>query len=135
MKNLILFVLMSFFIFGCTKGTTRGDTTLPSKNINEKYQNFDIIEYTYDGCQYVKFPSYNATWGSHKGNCNNPIHRQQRTIDIRFYQLDGSYEGYLPCDSTIVNYKKKRLEFYSQGKIVFLTELKDMGMFFKDLSK
>ena len=35
--------------------------------------NYDI--YTLDGCEYVKFGHGNFSWGSHKGNCANPIHK------------------------------------------------------------
>ena len=38
----------------------------------------NIVEITYDGCQYVFFGNGFSSWGSHKGNCNNPIH-QYRT--------------------------------------------------------
>ena len=33
-------------------------------------------EYTYDGCQYVRFGYGDCAWGAHKGNCNNPIHKK-----------------------------------------------------------
>jgi len=41
----------------------------------------DVIEvtnyniYTLDGCEYVRFEHGNLSWGSHKGNCSNPIHK------------------------------------------------------------
>ena len=28
-----------------------------------------------DSCEYVFVPFNNASWGSHKGNCKNPIHK------------------------------------------------------------
>lgn len=131
MKNLILFILISFLIISCQNGKT----TINKEETKEKYQGMTITEYVYDGCEYVKFPAYNATWGSHKGNCKNPIHLKNGNIDIKFYSLDGKYDGYLPCDSMVVNYNKKRLECYSNNKIVFVTELKDMGIIFSDLIK
>ena len=34
--------------------------------------------YTLDSCQYVVVsPGTNYTWGSHKGDCTNPIHKQK----------------------------------------------------------
>lgn len=35
----------------------------------------DIEVMTYDGCQYIgHFAGSHTDWGTHKGNCNNPIH-------------------------------------------------------------
>ena len=34
----------------------------------------EVKEFTYDGCQYICVLYGNASFGSHKGNCNNPIH-------------------------------------------------------------
>ena len=30
--------------------------------------------YIIDSCEYIVFYGGSSTWGSHKGNCNNPIH-------------------------------------------------------------
>lgn len=30
--------------------------------------------YVIDNCEYIIVHNGNATWGSHKGNCKNPIH-------------------------------------------------------------
>lgn len=30
--------------------------------------------YTLEGCEYIVFGYGNTRWGSHKGNCKNPIH-------------------------------------------------------------
>ena len=36
------------------------------------HSNYSI--YIIDSCEYVIFYGGSSTWGSHKGNCNNPIH-------------------------------------------------------------
>ena len=33
--------------------------------------------YTLDSCQYVVVGMGNSRWGSHKGDCTNPIHKQK----------------------------------------------------------
>ena len=33
--------------------------------------------YTLDSCQYVVVGMGNCRWGSHKGDCTNPIHKQK----------------------------------------------------------
>ena len=43
---------------------------------NENYYN-RVVEYTYEGCEYIKVGYGKSIWGSHKGNCDNPIHKGQ----------------------------------------------------------
>jgi predicted phage tail protein len=42
---------------------------------NENYY-YNVIEYTYEGCEYIKVGYGKSIWGSHKGNCKNPIHNK-----------------------------------------------------------
>lgn len=32
--------------------------------------------YIIDSCEYIVFYGGSSTWGTHKGNCNNPIHNK-----------------------------------------------------------
>ena len=34
----------------------------------------DYVVYVIDSCEYIIFNSGSSTWGSHKGDCSNPIH-------------------------------------------------------------
>ena len=43
---------------------------------NENYY-YRVVEYTYEGCEYIKIGYGKSIWGSHKGNCQNPIHKGQ----------------------------------------------------------
>lgn len=43
--------------------------------------------YTLDGCEYVKFGHGNFSWGSHKGNCSNSIHKGQ-SYDVDTLEID-----------------------------------------------
>ena len=47
--------------------------------------NYDI--YTLDECEYVRFGHGNFSWGSHKGNCSNPIHKGQSS-DVDTLEID-----------------------------------------------
>ena len=38
--------------------------------------NTDYSIYIIDSCEYIVFYSGSSTWGSHKGNCKNPIHNR-----------------------------------------------------------
>lgn len=50
------------------------ESTVLSKDI----ENYDqrVTEYTYEGCEYIKVGYGQSIWGSHKGNCKNPIHKK-----------------------------------------------------------
>jgi len=51
-----------------TVKTSAGELTKNSYSYN-KYE-----EYSLEGCQYIVVGSGKERWGSHKGNCSNPIH-------------------------------------------------------------
>ena len=45
---------------------------------NSTHYNKQFTIYTLDSCQYVVVsPGTNYTWGSHKGDCTNPIHNKK----------------------------------------------------------
>ena len=41
---------------------------------DEHYKN--VTEFTYGGCEYIRVGYGQNAWGSHKGNCTNPIHKK-----------------------------------------------------------
>jgi hypothetical protein len=41
---------------------------------DEHYKN--VTEFTYGGCEYIRVGYGQNAWGSHKGNCSNPIHKK-----------------------------------------------------------
>jgi hypothetical protein len=45
-----------------------------SKTTDNYYQR--VVEYTYEGCEYIKVGYSKSIWGAHKGNCKNPIHKK-----------------------------------------------------------
>ena len=36
----------------------------------------NVTEFTYGGCEYIRVGYGQSAWGSHKGNCINPIHNK-----------------------------------------------------------
>jgi hypothetical protein len=36
----------------------------------------NVTEFTYGGCEYIRVGYGQSSWGSHKGNCTNPIHKK-----------------------------------------------------------
>jgi hypothetical protein len=41
---------------------------------DEHYKN--VTEFIYGGCEYIRVGYGQNAWGSHKGNCINPIHKK-----------------------------------------------------------
>lgn len=46
-----------------------------NKNTDKTIEGYEVKEVIYDGCQYIVVGSGDVQWGTHKGNCNNPIHQ------------------------------------------------------------
>ena len=46
-----------------------------TNRVDDYDQNYKV--YTLEGCEYVVMNIGNSQWGSHKGNCKNPIHYKQ----------------------------------------------------------
>jgi hypothetical protein len=50
----------------------------PPKELSKTTENYyqRVSEFTYEGCEYIKVGFGKTVWGSHKGNCKNPIHKK-----------------------------------------------------------
>jgi len=74
---------LSLFIFFLTLGFSacnedRGPKAPSSKRLEldstSRYSDQNYKVYTLEGCEYVVVGYGKDRWGSHKGNCKNPIH-------------------------------------------------------------
>lgn len=89
----ILFVMILGFLLGMILISCDQQTKIEQKpqeplELSKDSENYylKVTEYTYEGCQYIKVGYGKSIWGSHKGNCDNPIHKGQHpspyTLDI-----------------------------------------------------
>jgi hypothetical protein len=62
--------IMTMMLEGCSSNQKQREV----KVYNIDTLNTDYVIYVIDSCEYVVFYSGNSSWGSHKGNCNNPKH-------------------------------------------------------------
>ena len=72
---LILGIALGLFLISCEQPKTKQIPQEPkvlTKDTENYYQR--VTEYTYEGCEYIKVGYGQSIWGSHKGNCKNPIH-------------------------------------------------------------
>jgi hypothetical protein len=79
MKKLSL-ICLAIVLYSCGPGD-RGKKAPESKRFeldsSSHYYDQNYTVYTLEGCEYIKVGIGNTSWGSHKGNCKNPIHKQQ----------------------------------------------------------
>jgi len=73
MKTIIL-IFITIFLFSCNENKTQIQEPIGLRQqSDDRYKN--VTEFTYGGCQYIKVGYGDYAWGSHKGNCTNPIHK------------------------------------------------------------
>lgn len=76
-----LFSVLVIFVSVTGCETQKENHTIPVPNYMEldntsEYYNQHYRVYTLEGCEYIKVDVGNTSWGSHKGNCKNQIHKQ-----------------------------------------------------------
>ena len=64
-KILITLTLLSLTLISCEESKKREAIEMP---------NGQVQVYLYEGCESVSFGAGKYKWGSHKGDCKNPIH-------------------------------------------------------------
>jgi hypothetical protein len=71
MKKALIFLAIAFV--GCQE-----PNAMPTQRTGEFYniegEDRSVRVIIIDGCEYLYLPSGQASWCTHKGNCNNPIH-------------------------------------------------------------
>ena len=76
---LSLFVLSSCVENGNAKDPLAVEAEARSTKLDNKSEYYDkqYRIYTLEGCEYIVVGSGSSKWGSHKGNCKNPIHSRK----------------------------------------------------------
>ena len=83
-----LFVYLSLFLMFLVVGFSACDNhpkrpTAPQTKQMEldstsQYSDQNYRIYTLEGCEYIVYGYGTQRWGSHKGNCKNPIHYEKK---------------------------------------------------------
>ena len=75
-----LILLFAMFFTSCEE--KRGPKAPEGKRMEldstSQYYDQNYKTYTLEGCEYIVVGYGNSRWGSHKGNCKNPIHDNRR---------------------------------------------------------
>lgn len=75
---LIFVALVIFLVTSCEGNVQVSNKPDPHRmelDSTSKYYDQNYRVYTLEGCEYIVVDNGNAKWGSHKGNCKNPIHK------------------------------------------------------------
>jgi hypothetical protein len=77
MKRILILMPITFLIASCNEnlGPKAPDAKRMELDSTSQYYDQDYKVYTLEGCEYVVIGVGNTRWGSHKGNCKNPIHK------------------------------------------------------------
>ena len=85
MKKNILFLMLATIISICfvvPSCVNDGPKAPKSKQMeldtNSQYYDQQYRVYTLEGCEYIVCGQGTTRWGSHKGNCKNPIHNEKK---------------------------------------------------------
>ena len=78
MKKILILISITFLITSCNEnlGPKAPDSKRMELDTTSKYYDQNYRVYTLEGCEYIVGGSGNTQWGSHKGNCKNPIHQK-----------------------------------------------------------
>jgi hypothetical protein len=72
---LIIGIALGLFLISCNEQPKVKEQPIGLRQkSDDRYKN--VTEFTYGGCEYIKVGYGQSAWGSHKGNCINPIHKK-----------------------------------------------------------
>lgn len=81
---LIWLALVIFMVTSCKPENYKEPIITANPNRYElsstsQYSDRTYRTYTLEGCEYIVVGMGNFQWGSHKGNCKNPIHKKNES--------------------------------------------------------
>jgi len=72
---LILGIALGLFLISCDEQPKVKEQPIGLRQkSDDRHKN--VTEFTYGGCEYIRVGYGQSAWGSHKGNCINPIHKK-----------------------------------------------------------
>lgn len=79
MKKLAVISILAISLFSCDdkpRGPKAPSQSRLVLDTNSVYFDQNYKVYTLDSCEYIKVGFGRDAWGSHKGDCKNPIHQK-----------------------------------------------------------
>jgi hypothetical protein len=78
MRNLLILVCLALASCQIEHEKQASDPHKLELDNDSRYYDQNYKVYTLEGCEYVVVGHGRSQWGSHKGNCKNPIHKTQK---------------------------------------------------------
>jgi hypothetical protein len=131
--NRNIFIILPTFITTLILISLNSCNPSPEKKLNKpnviEFTNYDI--YTIEGCEYVRFGRGNHSWGSHKGNCSNPIHKGPSSSNVQLEIKDKDYiapeEKHFDCvvnEAIIERRDNPHYAYITECGILFYSDVK-----------
>lgn len=82
MKLTYILTIGLVILLGSCEVKQENETPNPHKmelDSTSKYYDQNYRTYNLEGCEYIVVGAGRSQWGSHKGNCKNPIHKNEST--------------------------------------------------------
>lgn len=86
MNKVLIYIFTALFVVSCDD-TDKCSGRIKEHSVSENIEELDSSScaawpthyrtYSLDGCEYIVVGSGQNRWGTHKGNCSNPIHKGQ----------------------------------------------------------
>ncbi len=77
---IITFAVSAILFYSCGQRNSSHETAPTSRRLELDtatiYYDQQYKVYTLEGCEYIVVDHGDRKWGSHKGTCKNPIHKQ-----------------------------------------------------------
>ena len=77
---MIIGIALGLFLISCDEQPKVKEKPQKPEVLSKETENYyqRVTEYTYEGCDYIKVGFGKSVWGTHKGNCKNPIHFENK---------------------------------------------------------
>jgi hypothetical protein len=132
-SNIAIFsIVASFWVIGIIAvscNEERGPKAPDSKRLEldstSMYLDQNYKVYTLEGCEYIVVGYSQLRWGSHKGNCKNPIHsKKSDTLSLQENYVPGP-EKHFDCsiEEVIGGRKKPPYAYITECGIMFYDDV------------
>ena len=131
-KNSILSILQIFItisvLMSCNSNPVESKKETRELSNNSRRYDLNYRVYTLEGCEYIVI---GARWGSHKGNCSNPIHKgeykdscQLEIEDKDYIALDEKHFDCVVAETIIERRDNPPYAYITECGILFYSDVK-----------
>ena len=129
MNKTILLIAISIILVSCEDVNIKkaSDKDKISLDTTAEFSDQNYSVYRLNNCEYIVYGSGNNRWGSHRGDCKNPIHNKSEDKNSFPYDSSIYQEKHFDCYvEEIMEEENGKYKYwvYTECGIVFLTNRK-----------